>query len=245
MSADGQEFFLALEKANIPRLRQLIRDGSDVDMFHECGSSALQRCVDLYLYEPFFLLLQSGANPSAANLMLGTTAMHSIFMFQEPMSMEKHAMLDVLLSNDIPLNLKTKLGATALHLAVRNSSSQYVNELIKHGADCSIMDNYSQNALYHAIFRHRYESIYVLLLAGSDINYKCEIGETMLHHCVRRGDRHHEISILFNHGVNYNMRNQSGQTAYDLALYIEDFDTAHVILDAIRHREEGIGRLKG
>ena len=128
---------------------------------------------------------------------------------------------------------------------MRNSSSQYVNELLEHGADCRIMDNYSQNALFHAIFRHEFESIYVLLLAGSDINYKCELGETMLHYCVRLGHCHHEISILFNYGVNYNTRNQLGQTAYDLALCMADYDTAQVILDTIRHRKEGIGQLKG
>ena len=123
------------------RVSKLIRDGIDLNlMFNREGQSALQRTVVLDQYTLFMLFLQSGASPSTVNTRDGTTALHSIFMFREPMRKGKHEMFRVLLSTDIPINKQSNFGSTALHLAVQNSSSEYVNELLKHDADLHIVD---------------------------------------------------------------------------------------------------------
>ena len=128
---------------------------------------------------------------------------------------------------------------------MRNSSSEYVIELLKHGADLRIVDDRFHDALYIAIFRGVYPIISLLLQAGANINRLDENRETMLHQFVRMGDRHHEISILLHYGINFTITNQEHHTAYELALILQDHDTADFILDTLIQFKEDVPRLIG
>jgi len=228
-------------------IRQLIRNGVDVNICDENGDSVLQLCVMDNHYEIFVLLLQSGANPHAVNQKDNSTALHLIFC-EGTVSMAKHSMFKKLLCKNVSANVKYgNTGFTALHLAVFNDSSYYVDQLLQHGADFNISDNSSfpRDALYLAVFNHKYEHMSILLQAGSDINRTDQNGDTMLHRCVIIGDCHQEISIILRYGIDYNIRNHFGFTAHDLSLYYVDDGTADFLTDTIQNMRDMKAMQKG
>jgi len=230
----------------ISRVTKLINDGIDLNrMFYRDGNSALQRTVILDQYEIFMLLLQSGANISTVNTKDGSTVLHSIFTFKKKVSVAKCAMLNVLLSMDFPINKIDNDGNTALHEAVRNSSSEDVDHLLEHGADLHIVNNSLLDSLFMAIRRGSYPIISLLLQCGADINRLNELRETMLHKFVRIGNSHREISILLHYGIDYTIRNPWGHTASELAFVSNDDDTDNFIRDTITQFEEDVPRLIG
>jgi ankyrin repeat protein len=250
----SRDLFIAIHTMSaddrLSRVSKLIRDGIDLNStFARNGESPLQRTVTLDLYKTFMLFLQLGASPSTVNTRDGTTALHSIFMFREPnskyLSKGKHAMLNVLLSTDIPVNKRDNDGSTALHLAVSNSSTEYVNKLLQHGADLHIVDGDFRDPLYIAIDRGAYSIISLLLQDGADINKCDEYNETKLHQFVAMGYTHDKILILLHYGIDYSIRNSTGHTAYDLALLLQEFNLAHFIHETIRQLKEDVPRLIG
>ena len=249
--SDQEKLLISINSLNPDNalIRQLIQNGVDVNICDENSDSVLQLCVMDDNYETFVLLLQSGANPHAINQKDHSTALHLIFVpGQGTVSMAKKTMFQNLLCNNVSANVKYgKIGFTALHLAVLIDSSYYVDQLLQHGADFNILDNslFPRDALCLAVFNHKYEHMSILLQAGSDINRTDQNGDTMLHRCVIIGDCHQEISILLRYGIDYNIRDHCGFTAYDFALYYVDDGTADVLTDTIQNMRDMKAMQKG
>jgi ankyrin repeat protein len=250
---DGKKLLRSIDSTNpdYELIRQLIRNGADVNICDENGDSLLQLCVMDDKYEIFALLMRAGANPHAVNQQDNSTALHDIFMPEGNVNNEKTLMFRDLLCKNVSADAKFgKSGFTALHLALLNDSSYssyYVEQLLQYGADFNIYDNSSlpRDALYLAVFYHRYQHMSRLLQAGADINRTDQSGHTMLHRFVTIGDCHQEISILLRYGIDYNKIDNSGSTAYDLALYYVDDGTADFLTNSIQNMRDIYPMQKG
>ena len=67
------------------------------------------------------------------------------------MSFEKATMFAWLLVKGADTNVQDTNGNTALHNALNNGSLHFVDELLKHGANCLIVIIFSHEPLYYAV----------------------------------------------------------------------------------------------
>ena len=92
-----------------------------------------------------------------------------------------------------------------------------VRKAIEAGADINIQNKYGDTALKIASVYNWINIAYFLVKAGADLNIQDENGRTLLMEAVYYGRRNELIKILLKGGADKDIKNNKGETAFDIA----------------------------
>ena len=87
--------------------------------------------------------------------------------------------IDPLLKSGANVN-KTSNMFTALHMAVVNNHTKFVDLLIKLGADVKVVDIHNNSVLHMAVYSGSYQNIVLLIKAGACVNMTNDHSSTAL-----------------------------------------------------------------
>jgi ankyrin repeat protein len=160
----------AAMRGDIDAVRQLLRDGADVNAAQSDGMTALHWAADRGEVEIAEVLLYAGANVGAITRIGEYTPLHIA-------SRNGHvAVIDVLLEAGADLHARTDPGGTTpIHLAATGGDPDVVASLLAAGADPNAREaEWKQTPLIFAAARNRVEAIRALLKSGADPNLASE-----------------------------------------------------------------------
>ena len=121
--------------------------------------------------------------------------------------------------------------AKLLIFAVKDGLSQYVNELIKAGADVNMKDAEEDTALNLAAIMGHEACLKLLIAAGADVNHSDIYGYTALMLAVARN---HTLCVkeLIESGADVNTKDPEGDTFLNSLAHTESEDCLKLLIDA-------------
>jgi ankyrin repeat protein len=154
----------AAERGDTTAVRQLLKDGADVNAAQGDGMSALHWAADRGDTELAELLIYAGANHSAQTRIGQYTPLHLAAKSGSA------AVAGALVKAGADVNVRTTTsGVTPLHLAASAGSAETVKVLIDARADVNAKENEAgQTPLIFAAGLNRVEAIKTLLARGAD-----------------------------------------------------------------------------
>lgn len=179
------------------------------------------------------LLLTAGAQVDARE-QNGCTALHKAAgSFQNDRA---ENVFKILLSRGLSINDKDNDGLTPFHhMALITDgvvTRLLVEPLLSLGADIDALNNKGETALHYAIEGGLTELVKALIKQGANIEIKTHLGNTPLHTAVQASYGSEEsIRLLLDAGANPKEKNNSGQTAAELALAKGKPQTAQLIAE--------------
>ena len=199
----------------------LISKGADVNikkeysryrtpLLHQLISRGQDRNVDA-IESVTKLLLQKGVDINGKDSQ-GTTALYN--------AINKKLLTKMLLNLGADLNSKDNHGATLFLRSFRYNRRaivDYINFLIKEGANVRDKDDCGNTALHLAVARnYSMEIIKPLIDKGLDVNAVNVYGETPLHSAMAKGNKRviNVIKLLFENGATGNVLDYSGNTPF-------------------------------
>ncbi|KAL8905365.1 MAG: hypothetical protein Q9171_006695 [Xanthocarpia ochracea] len=141
-----------------------------------------------------------------------------------------------LLSKGVDINTLDQSGATALHIAAKQSHLSTVELLLKHGADVKGKAECGWTALHSAAFAlgGAFEVVgkivQLLLDHGADIDAETDLGSTPLALASMKGEKE-VISVLLAKGANIEAKNGTGDTPLALASVQRNMATVGVLVE--------------
>ena len=132
------------------------------------------------------------------------------------------------------LNIPDYGGNTPLHFAIIEGtcSKQFLQQLVRNGADVNATNMYNETALLHACNKRNTDAIFVLLNAGADPNIADHSGDTSLHMAAAAECSKETMQAIIAHGANVNAVNKSNCTALMTTSNYGHEDTTNVLLNA-------------
>ena len=154
----------AAQQGDIEVVRQLLREGADVNAAQGDGMTALHWAAQTGNVDMMKALLYAGASVQATTRLGGYTPLHLA-------SMQGSApAIALLLENGSQAGVMTSTGATALHFAAQAGRADAIEVLLAHAADVDAKDAYGERTpLMFATASNRIEAIEALIRAGADI----------------------------------------------------------------------------
>ena len=153
----------AAEKRDTPAVRELLRQGGDVNAATADGMTALHWAAMHSDVELASMLLYAGANVRATTRLGGYTPLHLASQIGAG------AVIDRLVQAGADVATRTSTGATSLMLAASSGKVDAVKRLLAHGADVNATENaHGQTALMFAAALDRAEVVKTLLEVGAD-----------------------------------------------------------------------------
>lgn len=122
------------------------------------------------------------------------------------------AFKELLKSGANPIYDKHKSGRSALLIAARRPSSEYLMAIIESGADINhyhINEPTDPTAIFHALQMHRYENLKLLIKHGANIESKNDAGRTPILEASMIHDWQ-GVYILLVNGADYNTKDDFG-----------------------------------
>ena len=211
--------FVAAAKGNVDILSFLVKKGADINAWSDECTPLMIACennkVDAAIY-----LIEQGAEVNLQDN-LGYTALHKATTG----SYNFHA-LNCLIDSGANVNALTKKKYTPLMLAC--DSGNYVNFLLRKGANVDFQDDYGQTALYHAIYSecNSFDNLSSLIRYGADVNTSelCKCTPLMIASSICDVK---EVTLLIEHGAKVDLQDQNGDTALHYAARVEDKTSAN------------------
>ncbi len=201
-----QEFFSEIASGHLDNVREaLSADQSLVNARNESGISAV------------LFSLYNGKN-EIARLLIDRGA--RLDLFEAAASGTQERVEQLLHKDPGTINSYSPDGWTALHLAVFFGRVNIVHFLLSKGAN---IDAPSKNdelvaPLHSALANPINSAVGQLLIgAGANLNTRQALGYTPLHYAAANG-LDQVVRSLLAHGVESNIKNHEGKTAYDLAV---------------------------
>lgn len=111
---------------------------------------------------------------------------------------------------------------TALHVATVYNQYDCMNLLLDYGADMNMRTTLGHSPLNNALFGDDDRKLQILLAHGADINLKDYEGDTPFHKLFYGFPNRDRIILFLNKGGDYTIKNNKGETVYDLALRTKD-----------------------
>jgi len=156
----------AAERGDATEVRELLRDGADVNASQGDGMTALHWAAENGDRELSEVLIYAGANVDAGTRIGGYAPLHIA-------SRNGHAEIvkTLLAANADPNAITSNSGVTALHLAAASHSSATVAVLLDAGAEVNATEgSWGQTPLIFAAAADRVDSVRLLLDAGADLS---------------------------------------------------------------------------
>ena len=202
-AAENSSFYLAIRNNDLSTLSKLIRDPGPKARDSR-GTSPLMYAAALGSLESMRLLLDAGADPTAANDFAATPLMWCA---------GDSAKVRLLLSKGAKVDVRSKLGRTPLLIAAAyDGATEAARLLIEKGADVNARDNSGMSVLEQAASSNHIELVRLLLAKGANVNTVDEGGSTALMSAAGNGDRNATlVRLLLEHGAAVNVK--SGDSA--------------------------------
>ncbi len=161
----------AAERGDIAAVRELLKDGADVNAAQGDGMSALHWAAERGEAELAEVLLYAGANVQATTRIGQYTPLHIAGKNGSA------AVARALLKAGADVNVKTtNSGVTPLHMAASSGSAETVNALIDAKADVNAKESEAgQTPLIFAAGLNRVEAIKTLLARGADASITTKV----------------------------------------------------------------------
>ena len=206
----------------------LLKHGAEVNRRNKDGQTPLHLAMRRKQSRLVEILLEHGADANAKN----NEGMFPLEILSDPEGYyytgdDEANILDIaqlLLKHRAEVNKRCKANETPLHRAIRRNRSRLAWILLENGADANAENNEGQAMLHiFAECAHiRDESIQValnllslLLSKGADVNKRDKANETPLHLAMRR-NRFMFVKTLLEHGADFNVQNNEGQTFFHM-----------------------------
>ena len=220
----------AAERGDHALVRELLRDGADVNVAQVDGMTALLWAVHADDADLAELLVRSGADVSAENdygvppLALACTNGNA-------------TLVDLLLDGGADPNTAMLGGETVLMIAARTGNVDVVRRLMKEGADPNARERSEQTALMWAAAEGHASVVAALIDSGADASAKLKSGFAPLFFAVRQG--HTDVALaLLEAGVDVNvlLQRMDGRAASgNSASYLPVDDGMSPLLMAVRN----------
>lgn len=226
----AREFFCAVMRNDLPRVKELVESGLDVTIWNEkvlstkfLTSKKSKEVFRVYDYEkgretPLHiaarhgylemarLLVANGADLEARDLR-GNTPLHIASKYNQT------ALVEFFLMSGANVNAYDQGGWTALYHAC---SVQTATLLLDHGAAINGIGEDVKSPLHFLTLLANQEIALLLIERGADINQQDADGKTPLHQAVYGGNRR-IIERLLVKGAGAGIQDNSGKTALDYA----------------------------
>ena len=150
------------QNARIETVRQLLANGTDVNVRDEFGNTPLMWA---YLPKIVKLLLKHGADINAQ-----TKTGESILHVTAHSQSTQINLLEFLLGNGADPNISNRRGLTPLMIAARNGNSIYIATLLRAGANIEAKDRRGRTAIHHAALAGMADAIEILSNRGANVN---------------------------------------------------------------------------
>jgi uncharacterized protein len=172
----------AVRHRNRAAVRELLRQGVDVNARQADGATALHWAAQWDDLETAGQLVRAGAQPDVVNE-YGVMPLHHAALNGSA------AMVEILLKAGANASAALPSGETVLMTAARSGSMAAVRTLLARGADVNARERQrGQTALMWAVSERHADVARVLVEAGADIHAKTEGGFTPLLFAAREGD---------------------------------------------------------
>jgi ankyrin repeat protein len=180
------------------------------------------------------ILLENGADATAAEIYSGKTPLHALSESQtnDEGSILNHALLLLELGADV--NRRDNDNETPLHLATRRAWFKFARILLENGADATAENNSGKTPLHMlsesqtndegSILNHAL----LILELGADVNRRDKDNETPLHLAIRRA-LFKFARILLEHGAGATAENNNGETALHILSECQTNDEDEVL----------------
>ena len=178
----------AASRGDTEQVRQLLRDGADVNEAQGDGMTALHWAAETGNNELADMLIYAGSHLDAGTRIGQYTPLHIA-------SRQGHAdIVRALVSAGANVEAATtNSGATPMHLAAASGSAAAVSALIEGGADIEVRESrWGQTPLIFAASANRLETLRVLLDAGADPSISASYRDTAV---MEQADRAAERRI--------------------------------------------------
>ena len=171
--SDDMSLWTCLEKRNIPRMRELIKLGHDVNIPNITGRSLLQECIQQRITHVIPDLCASQIHTDHRDTAGRTALFYSLTCpDMHPVHGESISVFEFLASKGADMNVRDYFGRSALH------EWQPVSDGLKHGPslekllkyiDISSTDHKGQTALHLAVLNNNVLAVRQLLKHGADM----------------------------------------------------------------------------
>jgi ankyrin repeat protein len=195
------ELHEAISEGQEGRVKQLLREGHDVNAPNETGYTPLRLAVVHADDSMVSLLLSKGADPKR------TSALH------DAAACGKLSMIQVLVAHNADVNERNTRGQMPLHRAAFAGETEAVRLLIRLGAQVDARDDHGYTPLLCA---RDAETTRTLLDAGADVGATEKAGWAAIHQAAYRGDVE-TLAVLLSAGADVNARTNGGKTPLGIA----------------------------
>ena len=207
---ESQRFDEEQQKADIDVIRQLIKDGADVNEVNERGRTPLMLALgNGYDLEIIKLLINAGTDVNVKDKE-GSTA-----LIKATANMADPAIIKFLLESGADVSVKDLSGHTAIiSAALKKSDPKTLHLLIDAGSDIDWVGRYSKNTILLLVAGHCADISVMqkLIERGNDPNAADEHGKTVLMHALIDHADARIIRFLLNAGSDVNAKDNSGYT---------------------------------
>lgn len=127
--------------------------------------------------------------------------------------------------NGFDFDEKDEEGRSIIFHAIIEQKEEFLKKLLNEGVKVNIKDEQGWTPLHYAVQEYSLESVRLLIDHGADVNAKDNFGNTIIWRAVFSSKGKGEvINFLKLNNADFNLKNDSGISALDLANNIGNYD---------------------
>ena len=203
----------SVKQRHLQLLKVLLEAGANTEILNDDETGPVEEAIDNKDEECLSILLEYGANvnhvANEKNTLWTATPLHLVCNRGTERS------LKMLLENRADPNARDEHGKTPLHIAVREGNAVFVQILLNYGARVDIVDDYGGTPLHEV---NTLDCATLLVDHGADVTVLTKCGKTVL---FSPSDEYGEgscVQFLIDQGVDPLKEDESGTSAFDLAI---------------------------
>ena len=207
----------------------LIKLGLNVNSKNKYGDTPLHLAVQFKNEDVVQKLIFEGANINSLNK-------KKMAPLHVAASVGAENIINILLDNGARINISDENGMHPIHYAVKSGKTSVMRAILSCGASLTEVDDRHNNVLHHACESGNDDMVLYLLRQMNITDNKNIYGDSALHLAARFCSPK-AINALVNSGFNLEIKNNNGQTPYDVALSNKKDENANFISNILSSKE--------